>query len=321
MAKKDYYDILGVPRNATQEEIKQAYRRLAKKYHPDVCKDPNATEKFKEIQEAYQVLSDPQKRAAYDQFGHAGVGMGTGASGGGSWSYGPSGTSRTWYSWRGTERPFGFDMNDILDDIFDIFSGRRRTRTAEEAYRQPIAGKDIEHHITLTFEQAIKGTKLPIQIRRPDGYIETIEVKIPPGVDEGSRIRVKGKGEPGLWGGPRGDLYIITHIRPHPYFRREGRDIYLEVPITLSEAILGANITIPTIDGPTILKIPPGTSSGQKLRLKGKGIPDPKTNERGDQYVIIKVVVPKDIPEKLKDAVKELGKYTPDPRENLGWSI
>ncbi len=321
MAKRDYYDILGVSRGASEEEIKKAYRRLVRKYHPDVSKEKDAVEKFKEIQEAYQVLSDPKKRAAYDQFGHAGVGMGTGASPGGRWSYGPGGAS---YTWTSTDRPggTGFDIGDIFDEIFEVFGrgGRRRTRV-EDFTRAPVAGKDIEHHITLAFEQAVWGTRLPIQIRRPNGEVETIEVKIPAGVDEGSRVRVKGKGEMGMFGGPPGDLYIVTHIKPHPYFKREGKDIYLDVPINLTEAILGAKITIPTIDGPTVVRVPAGTSSGQKLRLKGKGVPDPKTGERGDQYAVIKVVVPQNIPEELKECVKKLETYTKNPRENLGWAV
>jgi len=326
MAKRDYYDILGVPRNADEEQIKRAYRRLARKYHPDVNKQPGAVERFKEVQEAYQVLSDKNKRAAYDQFGHVGVGMGAGP--GGQWSRGPGG-SRVYYSTSGSGGGFDFDlgdigfggsMQDILDQIFGRRTGGRRARTGAP----PSKGQDIEQPVTLTFEQAVWGTTLRLQVGRPDGrgqiVQETLDVKIPPGVHEGSRIRLRGKGQAGT-GGPAGDLYIVVHVKDHPYFRRKGNDIYLDVPITVSEAILGAKVKMPTIDGPTTVTIPPGTSSGQKLRLRGKGAPDPKTHVRGDQYAVIKVVVPKQVDQKLAEAVRQLDKGGDDLRKALNWAV
>jgi curved DNA-binding protein len=322
MAVRDYYEILGVSRKATADEIKKAYRKLARKYHPDVNKDKDAPEKFKEATEAYSVLSDAKKRAAYDQFGHAGVGMGAGATGGpGGYAYGPGGAQAyTWSDIGGGNA--GFNLDDILGDLFGGRGGRspfgsRRSRPAPER------GQDVEHEVTLSFEDAVWGTKLQIRLQRPNAsgsmQSETIEVKIPPGVTEGSKIRVRGKGDPGVNGGPEGDLYIVTHIRPHEIYRREGRDIYIDLPITVTEAIRGAKITIPTIDGATVLTVPPGTSSGQKLRLRGKGVPDPRTNERGDQYAVIKIVIPKKTPEGIDELLDKLQAASGNPRDISGW--
>ncbi len=311
MSARDYYDILGVKRNAGEDEIKKAYRNLARKYHPDVSKDKNAVEKFKEVQEAYSVLSNSKKRAAYDQFGHAGVGMGNGAGGGPQWAHGPG--RGNVHSWSSSEMPngFNFDIGDIFGDVF----GKRSQRARRAA---PVRGQNVEHGVTLSFEQAVHGTNLNLRIQKPgQAGTENLEIKIPEGVKEGSRVRVKGKGEPGLNGGPAGDLYIVTHISPHKYFRREGNDIYIDLPITVSEAILGAKVSIPTIDGSTVLTVPPGTSGGQKLRLKGKGVRDLKTKKRGDQYVVVKVIVPKQRSEEIDKLAEELQKHTEDPRKGL----
>jgi curved DNA-binding protein len=221
MTQRDYYDILGVSRTATAEEIKRAYRKLARKYHPDVSKEKDTDKKFKEVNEAYEVLSEKDKRAAYDQFGHAGVGMGGQAPGGrpGQGYGGPGGSQA--YSWNNAG---GGDVD--LEDIFgSMFGGGRSPFGRRGRGRpQPTQGKDVEHHINLTFEEAIWGTKLRIQLQKPDerGRVssETIEVKIPPGVIEGSHIRVRDKGDPGMAGGPPGDLYIVTHVKDHPYYRR-----------------------------------------------------------------------------------------------------
>ena len=332
MPARDYYDILGISRKASQEEIKKAYRQLARKYHPDVSKEADAAAKFKEVQEAYDVLSDPQKRTAYDQFGHAGVGMGAGAAPDRSerWSYGPGGAKV--YTWTNEGRPGepDFDMNDLFGDLFSGAArtdrwtrGRGRARPRPETAR----GTDVEHQVTLAFEQAVWGTKMRLSLQQPNEqgqvHSETIEVKIPPGVTNGSKVRVKGKGNPGFAGGAPGDLYITVNVTPHPYFRREGNDIYVDVPVTVAEAIRGARVTIPTIDGPTVLTIPPGASGGQKLRLRGKGAPNPKKpeQERGDQYVVLKVVVPKEPPEGLDEALDKLQEATGDPREGLGWRL
>ena len=329
MAKKDYYDILSVPRNTDQAQIKKAYRRLARKYHPDINKDPNAIDKFKEIQEAYQVLSDKDKRAAYDQFGQAGVGMGAGAASG-RWTYGPGG-ARVYYSSGNQPGGFDFDVENSrtgsgrIQDIFEQFFGagagqRRKTRKPTDS-----RGRNIEQEITLGFEQALWGTTLRLQIDRPGArgstHKQTIDVKIPPGVKDGSRIRIKGKGHPAAGGAAPGDLYIVVRIKPHQYFRRLDNDIYLDVPITVAEAVLGAKITMPTIDGPTNVTIPPGTSSGQKLRLRNKGAPDSKTKVRGDQYAVIRIVVPESVDKHLESALRELDRTGDNPRKDLPWAI
>jgi len=179
--------------------------------------------------------------------------------------------------------------------------------------------------VNLSFEEAVWGTRLRLQLQKPDDQgrvaTETLEVKIPPGVTEGSRIRVRGKGDPGQNGGQSGDLFIITHVREHPIYRRENSDIYIDLPISVPEAIQGAKVTIPTIDGPTIVGVPAGTSSGQKLRLKEKGAPDPKTGKRGDQYAVIKIVVPKKVTADITDALNKLEQATGDPRKDLGWPV
>jgi curved DNA-binding protein len=332
MPPRDYYDILGVSRGANEKEIKKAYRGLARKYHPDVSKDADAAEKFKEVQEAYDVLSDSSKRAAYDQFGHAGVGMGAGATGSDydRWAYGPGGARV--HTWSNTGRPGepDFDMSGLFEQLFrgggrsGPQGGRGAGRRAQPA--RPTRGKDVEHKVTLAFEQAVWGTTMRIQLQRPnpDGKLqsETIDVKIPAGVTDGSKVRVRGKGDPGVAGGPAGDLHIVVGVTPHAYFRREGNDIYLDAPITIGEAVRGTKITLPTIDGPTVVTVPPGTSSGQKLRLKGKGVPNPKRkDDRGNQYVVIKVIVPKDPPGDIDEALDSLDKACGDPRDSLGWNV
>ena len=175
-------------------------------------------------------------------------------------------------------------------------------------------------HITLDFDEAMKGCTKTLRVNRPDGSTERIEVKIPPGVREGSKIRLRGKGGSSGYRGKRGDLYLVVHVREHPYFRREGSDIYIDVPISITEAALGTKVTVPTIDGKAIVTIPPGTSSGTKLRLRGKGVIDPKTKTRGDQYVVIKIVPPKSISQKGKELLEQLDKTEPyNPREGLPW--
>ena len=183
----------------------------------------------------------------------------------------------------------------------------------------------MEHTISLEFEEAIWGKKLPLKIHKPDDkgavHEETIEIKIPAGVTNGSKIRLRGKGDPGISGGPAGDLYIVTKVKNHPYFERVGDDIYLDLPITAAEAIRGVKVTIPTLDGQTILTIPAGTNSGQKLRLKGKGAPNPKNDSRGDQYAKIKIIVPKKLPKEIDEALDEIQSATGDPREELNWAV
>ena len=340
MAKRDYYDILGVTKTATADEIKRAHRKLALKHHPDRNKNnKDAEEKFKEIQEAYDVLSDPTKRANYDQFGHAGVG----AAGPGS-AHGPNGdpfdafrraqAGRGGGAGRTTWRPSpGVSVEDFdpgqfgaggdFGDIFEqMFGGRGggggfgRGATRGRTRPEPARGQDVDHEVTLTFEQAARGTTLPLQITRGPGQNETIEIKVPPGVKDGSRIRIKGRGEQS--GGEPGDLFIITRVLPHPYFRREGLDIYLDVPLSLYEALLGTKLQVPTLDGPVNLTIPPGAGSGAKLRIKGRGVE--RGADKGDQYAVVKIVVPKGLDDEDKKAILQLeSKHPLNARAEAKW--
>ncbi len=327
-AVKDYYKILGVSKNATKDEIKKAYRNLARKYHPDHNPDDkSAEEKFKEVQEAHEVLSDDEKRKTYDMFGSAEFRPGgqttwrrAGDPGGGSYQY----------TYSAQDFP-GFE--DIFKDIFGFGSEprtrRARSRGTGDAFRdifgygsreQPVKGKDLEYQIEVDFDTAIKGGVRDITINREklgDVTTEKLSVKIPPGVSTGSRIRVQGKGESGTRG-DQGDLYLKIKVKPHSIFRRRQDDIYLELPITIYEAALGKRVDVPTIDGTAKVAIPPGVQNGTKLRLKGKGVQNLKSKHRGDQYVEVKIVMPDNIDDKDKEIYEELAKANPyDPRKEL----
>jgi len=330
MAKRDYYEILGVTRTANDDEIKKAHRRLARQYHPDMNRNNvEATEKFKEVQEAYDVLSDAQKRRNYDQFGHAGVGAGGPAGGGDAgdpFDAFRQARSRGGRQWKSgdpnvtVEDSEAGGFSDIFEQIFGAGAGNasrgQPPRGAGRTRRPPAArGSDVEHAVTLTFAQAARGTALPIQINR-EGRLETIEVKVPPGVKDGSRIRIKGRGMQSP--GESGDLYIITKVHPHPYFQRDDMDIHVEIPISIYEALLGTKIDVPTLDGPITLTVPPGTSSGAKLRIRTRGVE--RGGERGDQFVIFKVVVPKDFDDADREIVKQLAaKHPLDARADVPW--
>jgi len=329
MAKKDYYEVLGVSRSASPDEIKSAFRKMARKFHPDVTKnDPKSTERFKEAQEAYEVLSDAGKRKNYDEFGHAGVGATPGSPGAGGDPFeafrraqaGGGGRGNSWQEGPGVSvEDFdtgGADFGSIFDQFFGGTRGGRGQRGGRaKAQPQPQRGQDIEHPVTLTFEQAARGTHLPLQINR-DGKIETIDIRVPAGVKDGSRVRVKGRGQQG--NGEPGDLFIITRVTPHPYFRRDGLDVHLDLPISLYEAIAGAKIDVPTLDGQRTLTIPPETSSGAKLRIKGHGIQ--RGQEKGDQIVITKVVIPKQLDDEDRKSIEAIaGKHPLNPRADVGW--
>jgi len=336
MAKKDYYKVLGVGRDASESAIRSAYRKLARTYHPDVNKEPDASEKFREATEAYEVLSDPQKRKAYDRFGHAGVGQ-EAAAGAGAWGAGPQ-----WYR-AGGRRTGGegveFDMSDLfgrgarggrtgggfmgmsLEEILDRLSGgRARAGRAARGPRARPSGQDVEQTVRLDFMQAVYGTTLSVRAPAGPGQAgETIRVKIPAGVRDGARIRVRGKGAPGPGG--RGDLYIIPRIGPHPYFRREGDDVHVEVPITITEAALGAKVDVPAIDGMTTVTVPPGTPSSLRLRLRGKGIQSPGRSTRGDQYVTLRIVPPRELSDKGRALLERFRAEQPyNPRDNAPWT-
>ncbi|MBU5342823.1 molecular chaperone DnaJ [Caldifermentibacillus hisashii] len=363
MAKRDYYEILGVSKDASKDEIKRAYRKLSKQYHPDINKEPGADEKFKEISEAYEVLSDDTKRAQYDQFGHAGANQdfdGFGGFGGFS------------------DAGFG-GFEDILNTFFGGGSTRRRNPNA------PRQGADLQYTMTLTFEEAVFGKETDIEIPREEecstchgsgakpgthpeecpychgsGQISTeqntpfgrivnrrvchhcggtgqvikhkcptchgtgkvkkrkkIHIKIPAGIDNGQQLRVAGKGEPGINGGPNGDLYIIFQVKEHEFFERDSDDIYCEMPISFVQAALGDEIEVPTLYGKVKLKIPAGTQTNTKFRLRGKGVKSVRSTTPGDQHVIVRIVTPTKLTEKQKQLLREFAEIsgkTPDEK-------
>ncbi len=322
MGKRDYYDVLGVSRSATEGEIKKAYRRLARKYHPDVTgNDKAAAEKFKEVQEAYDVLNDPEKRKVYDQFGHAGTGGGGGApGGGGAWR------SYTWKS--GVPNGGGFDFSDLfggmgggrrgrgsmgIEDLFEQFARRGQGGYGGGEYEEEVRGEDIQHSVQIGFEEAVRGTTREIvtAVQQSDGgrRQERLSVKIPAGIADGGKIRLRGKGQPGP-GGNSGDLILTVRVAEHPYYTREGKDLVLEAPLTFEEAAVGTKIEVPTLQGPTMVTIPPGSSSGRKLRLRGKGI-EHKDGTKGDLYLKLKIVPPAALDEESKDLLRKFTERNP----------
>lgn len=357
MAKRDYYEVLGVSRDATEQEIKSAYRKLALKYHPD--RNPGnkeAEERFKEAAEAYSVLGDPQKRAAYDRYGHAGVGTAAGEP-----TFDPS---------------IFADFTDIFGDFFgfgDLFGfgtrGRPRARR----------GEDVRYDLEISFEDAVRGMTAEILVPRTEtcprcrgegaepgqgfircsschgrgeliyqqgfltvrrtcpqcggrgqimrqacsecrgqGYVRRerrLKVNIPPGVDEGMRLRLANEGQPGSNGGPPGDLYVVLHVKPHPFFRREGNDLHCTVPVNIAQAALGAEIEVPTLEGPEKVKIPEGTQPGAQFRLRHKGVPDVNGAGRGDLWVHIDVRVPTRLTRQQRRLLEELAATLPAEAE------
>ncbi|MFI5340640.1 MAG: molecular chaperone DnaJ [Candidatus Methylomirabilales bacterium] len=364
MAPRDFYNVLGVPRGASEQDIKRAYRKLARKHHPDVNPGNKSAEaKFKEISEAYEVLSDPEKRRQYDRFGQEAFAAGARGpqpgDGFGGFDFGSGGPG---------------DLGDLLSDFF----GQREHTQASG----PFKGEDLQYSLDINFEDAIRGLSTEVNLqkhsrcnrcggsgarpgspldtcpdcggsgrRRSRGLLRTSEacprcggngkisreacpacggrgvtfgseriaVKIPPGVDTGSRVRLQGMGEPGRNGGPPGDLYIITRVRPHPVLERKGDNLYAEVPITITEAALGTRIEVPTIDGTTTMRIPPESSSGQVFRLRGKGVPHLKGGGQGDQFVTVKIVAPRNLDARSQELLREFARLNPgDPRRGRG---
>jgi len=368
MTQRDYYEILGVSRNASQDELKSAFRRLARQYHPDVNNSPDAEERFKEINEAYAVLSDSEKRAAYDRFGHAGV-------------RGPGGGP-----------DINVDFSDFADIFGDLFGFGGFGRSSRRARNAPRRGGDLQYRVDLNFEESIFGVEKEIEITRDEicetcngsgaepgttpkrcptcngagevrqvrqtilgsmvqvatcptcnGQGETIDtpchtcqgrgqvrktrkkvVNIPAGVDTGTQIRLAGEGQPGINGGPNGNLYIVIQVKQHKYFRRREYDILMDLNINVAQAALGAEVQVPTVDGPDSLRIPAGTQPGKVLHLRNKGVPHLRGNGRGDQLVVVNVEIPNRLNQEQRELFEELAKslgseVRPQERGFLDW--
>jgi len=300
MKYKDYYQTLGVARDAGKEEIKKAYRRLARKYHPDVSKEAGAEEKFKEVNEAHDVLSDPEKRAAYDQLGSA---------------YRPGQDFRPPPGWGGGAGG-DFSGTDFSDLFSQIFAGRRQAGGGRRpGFRGAGAmpGQDVEASLTLSLEEAFHGVEKHLSLSSPHGN-QDVKLRVPAGALPGKRLRVPGKGQRSPYGGPAGDLLLSIEIAPHPRYRLDGQDIYLDTPITPWEAALGTAITVPTMNGNVRLKVPAGARGGQKLRLSGRGMP--AASGAGNFYVQLQVVLPptvSDAERALYEQLAQLSDFDPRP--------
>ncbi len=314
---QDYYHTLGVERNTSQEEIQKAYRKLARKYHPDISKDKGSEEKFKQINEAYEVLKDPEKRKKYDTLGP-------------NWQAGQDFTPPP--GWEGFRFDFGthpggaanFDrggfrsrgFSDFFETLFgqglkDFATGRQGGRTRARGWS--IRGQDQQTDITISLQEAYLGAAKTITLQTtepgsPRQQLKQYEVKIPPGVTEGARVRLAGQGRSGMAGGKPGDLLLRVHIAPHPVFRLERQDLFVDVSITPWEAVLGAKVDVPTLDGPVKMTLPAGTQGNQRFRIRGKGFP--KRGEKGDLYATVQIAVPKTVTAKEKDLFAELGRYS-----------
>ncbi|MCX8090085.1 MAG: DnaJ domain-containing protein [Verrucomicrobiae bacterium] len=324
---KDYYAILGVPRDATDEEIKKAFRKLARQYHPDVARDKKAAEeKFKEINEAYEVLGDPVKRKRYDELG-ANWKAGMGFEPPPGWQ----GRAGRWTSPDGTEA-FEFHFGGTgFSDFFEQFFGGRAAGF-EDFFRQArgrrggfgdqsfaTRGEDIEGDILVTLEEALHGSVRSLSLQKTNprtGETEThtFKLRIPPGVQDGQRIRVPGKGGEGSGGGPPGDLYLRVRLAAHPDFRVRGADLYHDLELAPWEAVLGCTVEVPTLDGRVTVRIPPGTTNGQRLRVRGRGLPRGPGGERGDLYVVVNIAVPAQVTEEeraLWEKLRRASRFNP----------
>jgi curved DNA-binding protein len=310
MAKRDYYAVLGVSRDASEDEIRKAYRRLAQKYHPDVSKEPEAEARFKEIAEAYQTLKDPEKRAAYDELGRRPQGE----------EFRPP---PDWTRQHGGAEQFSFDDMDFAD-LFARFGGGR----AGGAFRGANAsmrGEDFEVPVAISIEDAFSGTTLDLQLSMPEydaqGGIRRVphhvKARIAPGAIDGQRLRLPGKGGKGFNGGRAGDLYLDITLKPHRLYRATGHDLYVDLPLAPWEAALGASVEVPTPGGAVNLKVRPGTSSGQKLRLAGRGLPKPRGGA-GDLYAVAQIVLPAELSARERELYGELqAASSTDPRRHF----
>jgi curved DNA-binding protein len=316
MRYKDYYQVMGVPRTASQDEIKRAYRKLARKYHPDVSKEKDAEERFKELQEANEVLKDPEKRAAYDQLGP-------------DWRPGqdfrpPPDWGKGFEFSQGAPDQGPGEYSDFFSELFGSRSPFGSAPGAGRARRGfAAAGQDHVARIEIDLEDAFRGGTRTIELRTPeltpDGHVmvkpRTLRISVPAGVTEGQQIRLAGQGSPGLGGGPPGDLLLEVNIRPHPRYRLEGRDVTLTLPVAPWEAALGETVSVPTLGGPVEMKLPDGARAGQTLRLRGRGLPG---QPPGDQLVMLKIVLPPDTP-RSRQLFEQMKREVPfDPRATSG---
>jgi len=310
MPSSDYYQILGVPRNATHDEIRKAYKKLARENHPDTKPgDKVAAERFKQASEANEVLGDEEKRKQYDQYGDAYKYARQGGGPGGPGGSGPIDLDSVFGQG-------GVDLGDIFGGVFG--GGRSSGGTAGRRRSTASRGEDLQTSILIAFQMAATGGSYDVTINR-GGSVDTLAVKVPAGVQYGDTIRLGKQGSPGAGGGPAGDLLITVQIAPHPFFRREGHDVVLECPLSVTEAILGTRVDVPTLtEGVVKLTIPAGTSSGAKLRLRGKGFPNRKAGTAGDQYVIARIMVPKTVDEETSALLSQLATMIP-PVDRSDW--
>ncbi len=316
----DYYETLGIARGASADDIRKAYRQLARKYHPDLNPDdPKAKEKFQQVQTAFDVLNDPKKREMYDRYGSAFEHTGGGAGGGGPRAWpggGATGAGGQGFEVN-LEDLFGGEGGGGFADLFKHFGGRGRGTGRRPA--APARGADLEHELTVPFASAVVGGEAQIAVRRSEGAVETIRVKIPAGIEDGKKIRLRGQGEAGPQGGPAGDIIIKVHVAPHPHFRRTGKRLDVTAPITLAEALRGAKIDLPTPHGTITLTVPPGSSSGRKLRVKGQGV-KAGDGPPGDLFAELQIVLPPGMSNDDRDQLAAIAaKYPDNPRADLSW--
>jgi curved DNA-binding protein len=321
---EDYYKTLGVRRDASQADIERAYRELARKSHPDLNPDDKAAKaKFQQVQEAFDVLGNTEKRELYDRYGSSFESMGAGGPQGAAWGTRPgagfgAGAENVDFSQFFGER-FGAEGMGGLGDIFGQFRRASEQRPAAAAPRQRTRGEDILHQTRIPLNIAVGGGQIQVTVQRRSGKVDQINVKIPAGIEDGKKIRVRGQGEPPPGKGTPGDILIVVRVDPHPFFTRRGRNLHLKVPVTLGEAALGAKIDLPTPTGTVTLSVPPGTSSGAKLRVKGHGVKS-KGAAAGDLLAEIEIVLPKELDDVDRKAIEQLAERHPQqPRADLRW--
>jgi DnaJ-class molecular chaperone len=324
MPERDYYDVLGVARDASADQIKKAYRTLARKHHPDVNPgDKKAEAKFKEAQQAYDILSEPEKRSIYDRFGKAGFeGMAAAGprAGASEWTARQAGPGYETYDFSEFFGPGAAGAADETEGggIFEELLGRMRGGRGRQRASGPRPGRSLEIRVSIPFLTAVQGGVTDLEIERENHQREKLAVKIPPGIESGARLRLKGRGEPGEKGAPHGDLTVLVDVESHPFFTRDGQNLTVEVPVAVSEAILGAKVDVPTLNGLKSLTIPPGSSSGLKLRLRGQGLPASGGKPEGDLFLVLKVVVPKSLDDVSRRLMTEFAERNPqEPRKGL----